>query len=292
MFSRTVLILTSLLISVTCFCQQNPASPSDPASSSASAPAAPSAPNSQAPSDQTQTSQTQSDKAKTPEEIERELEKKEQSQHVFLVIPAFSATDRHHPPPLTPRGKFDLMGKTYTDPYIYALTAVQAGIGQATDSFQGYGQGVQGYAKRYAANLTDAASSNFFCNFVYPVMFKQDPRYFRLGEGSFGKRFFSAISQVFVAHQDSGREMFAFDNVLGAFTSGTISNLYYPKSDRGAALTASRASVSFLYGGLGNFLVEFWPDIDHHFRKNHHASGAPATAAPAPVEAPTQDPPR
>jgi hypothetical protein len=280
-FGLTIAAVLSL--TVACFCQQAPNPPApgnEPASPSGTVSTTPAAQDPKAAP------------AQTPEEIERELEKKEQSQHVFLVIPAFSATNRHHPPPLTPRGKFDLMLKTYTDPYIYALTAVQAGIGQASDSFLGYGQGMQGYAKRYAANLTDAASSNFFCNFAYPVLFKQDPRYFRLGEGSFGKRFFSAISQVFVAHQDSGRQMFAFDNVLGAFTSGTISNLYYPKSDRGAALTASRASVSFLYGGLGNFLVEFWPDIDHHFRKNHHASGAPATATPAPVDAPTQDTPR
>ncbi len=60
---------------------------------------------------------------------------------------------------------------------------------------------------------------------------------------------------------------FDFSNVLGAFTSGGISNLYYPQSDRGFELTMSRSAIALGYGALGGLFDEFWPDI--HARVFH-----------------------
>ncbi len=224
----------------------------------------------------------------TPEEIEREkqIEKKEQSQKMLGVVPMFGVTDRHDAPPLTTGGKFHLMLKTFQDPFIYIIVGVQAGLGQASNSFEGYGQGFQGYAKRYGANFTDSADSNFWANFIYPVIFKQDPRYFRLGEGSFKKRFWYSMEQEFVARQDSGRRNFHFSNVLGAFTAGTISNAYYPQEDRGAGLTASRAAISLFYGALGNIGVEFWPDIDQRIIHRKQWKASHPSSPPPPQDTP------
>ncbi len=76
--------------------------------------------------------------------------------------------------------------------------------------------------------------------------------------------------------------MFSFSNVLGAFTAGTISNAYYPDSDRGVGLTVSRASIALGYGCLGNIFLEFWPDIDQklfHKKENpNHPSEPPGTS--------------
>ena len=221
---------------------------------------------------------------KTPEEIQREkeIEKKEQSQKALGIVPMFSVTDRQNAPPLSPGAKFHLMTRTFTDPFIYVAVAAQAGLGQANNSFAEYGQGASGYGKRYAANFADSASSNFFCNFFYPVLFKQDPRYFRMGEGPIKKRMWYAVEQVFLSRQDSGRRTFSYSNVLGGITAGTLSNAYYPQEDRGVGLTASRTGIAFLYGGLGNLAVEFWPDIDRHvIHKNKNQK-------PAPMDQPTE----
>lgn len=226
--------------------------------------------------------ETSSQSAKSPQEIEREIQKKEQSQRMLGVVPMFGVTDRRDAPPLTPRGKFHLMAKSLTDPFLYGIAAVQAGIEQANNSFPGYGQGMEGYAKRYGAYLADSADSNFWANYAYPVLFKQDPRYFRLGSGSVKRRAWYAVEQQFVAHQDSGRKNFHWSNVLGAFTSGTISNAYYPESDRGVGLTCNRAAVSLAYGALGNIGIEFWPDID---RKLFHKKQAVTQPPPKPEDA-------
>ncbi len=211
--------------------------------------------------------------AKTSDEIVKEAEK----QRMLGVVPMFGMTNYKDAPPLTPRQKFRLMSRTTLDPFTWVAVGAQAGISQAENEFPAYGQGAAGYAKRYGAAFTDSFDSNFFSNFFYPVLFKQDPRYFRVGEGTVKKRMGLAIKQEFVARKDSGGHTFHFSNVLGAFTAGGLSNAYYPSSDRGFGLTVSRASIALGYGALGNMLLEFWPDISH---KLFHKSENPRTDEP------------
>jgi len=210
---------------------------------------------------------------------EKQILKKEQSQRILGVYPQFAVTSRHDAPPLTASQKFKLAAKTAVDPFTFVAAGLQAGIGQATNSHDEYGQGAAGYGKRYGAALADSETSNFFANFAYPVLFKADPRYFRLGEGSFKHRFFYSISQEFTCHTDKGKRSFNFSNVLGAFTSGGISNAYYPPEDRGFGLTMSTSAISLIWGSVGGIINEFWPDLD---RKISHKKPKDATSAPAP----------
>lgn len=208
----------------------------------------------------------------SPEE-EAAIRKREESQRMLGVVPMFGVTNRLNAPPLTPGQKFHLMAKGYVDPFIYIAVGAQAGLSQAFNNFEGYGQGASGYAKRYGAAFADSADSNFFSNFFYPVLFKQDPRYFRLGEGTKKARFWWAVNREFVARKDSGGWTFHWSNVLGGLTAGGISNAYYPAEDRGFGLTMSRTAVSFGYGAAGNLMLEFWPDISHKlFHKSNSQS--------------------
>jgi hypothetical protein len=200
---------------------------------------------------------------------EKEILKKEQSQRILGVVPMFATTSRLNAPPLTTGQKFHLFAKSSFDPFEYAAAGLQAGLGQATNEFSGYGQGAEGYAKRYGASVADQVSSNFFSNFFYPTLLKEDPRYFRLGEGSIKHRIGYSLAQEFVCHTDRGGRSFNFSNAFGAFTSGGISNLYYPSTDRGFSLTISRSAVSLLYGTAGGLVDEFWPDINRKLFHNH-----------------------
>jgi hypothetical protein len=192
---------------------------------------------------------------------EKEIQKKEQSQRILGVVPMFGVTSRQDAPPLTPGQKFHLFVKDAVDPFEFVAAGFEAGIGQATNEFPAYGQGAQGYGKRYGAALADSDSSAFFSNFFYPVLLKQDPRYFRLGEGTVKHRIGYSLAQVLVSRKDNGGRTFNFSNVLGAVSAGGISNAYYPSSDRGFGLTMSRAGIALVYGSAGGLADEFWPDI-------------------------------
>ena len=196
---------------------------------------------------------------KTKEELE--IERREQSQRMLGVIPQYSVTSRHDAPALTPSEKFRLMARGTINPFEFVATGLQAGLSQATDEFPEYGQGAEGYGKRYGASFADQTSSQFFSNFFYPVLFKEDPRYFRLGEGTFKHRIVYSLEQEFVVVKDDRSRGFNFSNVLGAFTSGSISNLYYPEAERGWSNTMSRSAIALAYGSAGGLIDEFWPDV-------------------------------
>lgn len=212
---------------------------------------------------------------KTAEEKEKEkekekaIEKQEQSQRVLGLYPQFSVTSRGNAPPLTPGEKFHLFAKSAFDPFEFVLAGIQAGSDQAEDEFPAYGEGMQGFGKRYAADFGDSVSAGFFSNFFWPVMLKEDPRYFRLGHGTFKHRLGYSLAQEFVCHTDKGGRFFNFSNVLGAISSGALSNTYHPQADRGVALTARGMSFALAYGSLGGLLSEFWPDISKKMRKHH-----------------------
>ncbi len=210
-------------------------------------------------------------------EKEKEIEKQEQSQRMLGVVPIFETTNRQNAAPLTPGQKFRLMAKQALDPFEYVAAGLQAGLGQATDEFAQYGQGAAGYGKRYGAALADQASSQFFYNFFYPALLKEDPRYFRLAEGTTKHRMGYALAQEFVCHTDSGGRSFNWSTALGSVTSGGISNIYYPPADRGFGLTMSRAAISMGYGSAGALILEFWPDIDRKFSHKKPKTGTVPT---------------
>src|SRR5215472_1646895 len=115
--------------------------------------------------------------------------KAEQSQRLIGVVPMFGITSRPDARPLTSREKFHLWEKSTFDPFEPIAVGFQAGISQWQDEFPAYGQGAAGYGKRFGAAFADGMSSGFFSNAVYPVLLHEDPRFFRLGQGSFGTRF-------------------------------------------------------------------------------------------------------
>lgn len=245
-------------------------------------------PASQKPSEPT-SSQSEVPSAKTKSEEEKAIERKEQSQRILGVLPQFGLTNRQDAPPLTSREKFHLFFKSAFDPVTIGVVGLQAGISQGQNEFPAYGQGAQGYGKRFGASLADQVSAGFWSNYFFPVLFKQDPRYFRLGEGGFRRRLFYGTKQEFVFHTDKGGRAFSYPSVLGAFTSGAISNLYYPgktlirtipatattpaipvyENDRGAVLTLSRASIALAYGVVGDLFDEFWPDVQRKLFGKH-----------------------
>jgi hypothetical protein len=241
----------------------------------------------------------QRDAERTKSEEEKNAEKQEQSQRALKMLPMFGVTSRQNAAPLTSGEKFHLFAKSAFDPVTIGVVGLQAGLSQAENEFPGYGQGAQGYGKRFGASLADEVSSGFWSNYFYPVLLKEDPRYFRLGEGGFKQRLGYSARQVFVCHTDKGGRAFNFSNVLGAFTAGGISNLYYPgntrirtipatattpaipvyENDRGFVLTLSRATIALGYGMMGGLFDEFWPDIQ---RKLRHKSRAEREGASAP----------
>jgi hypothetical protein len=188
-----------------------------------------------------------------------EAEIKDEEKHRVLgVVPNFYVTYDPAALPLNRKQKFELAWKATVDPVNFGLTGAVAGIEQATDTFNGYGQGAQGYGKRYGAAYGDFVTSTIIGSALLPSLLKQDPRYFYKGTGTKRSRIFYAIANSVICKGDNGKWQPNYSSILGGLASGGISNLYYPASDRNdAALTFENALIGIGTSAAANLLQEF-----------------------------------
>jgi hypothetical protein len=113
-----------------------------------------------------------------PVEVATEEVKEEEHQPFLGFIPNFYVTYRPDAAPLTTKLKYQLAWKSTTDVVTIGGVAFLAGLQQAGDEYSEFGQGAQGYAKRFGAAYGDAFASTFLSGAVFPSLFKQDVRYF------------------------------------------------------------------------------------------------------------------
>ncbi len=163
--------------------------------------------------------------------------------------------------PLSVKQKFHLFVKNSLAPATVLGSAFGAGVGQATDSPSGYGQGAEGYGKRFGASLATGASSSFFGGFIITSIARQDPRFFIHGEGTFRERLGHAITRVVVAPRDRGGYGFNWGGVFGPLGAEALANTYLPAQEQTGARTMSRYGMGLATGAGLNILKEFWPDI-------------------------------
>lgn len=193
------------------------------------------------------------------EQIAEDQIKVEEKQRLLGVVPNYYVSYVPHAAPLTTKLKFQLAWKTTIDPISFVIVGGIAGIEQADNAFSGYGQGAQGYAKRFGAAYADLASGTFIGSALLPSLLKQDPRYFYKGTGSTKSRFLYAVKNSVVCRGDNRRWQPNYSFIIGDLAAGGISNLYYPAQNRnGVALTFENALIAIGGGAVANVIQEFF----------------------------------
>jgi len=212
----------------------------------------------------------------TREEIAEEQIHVEEQQRILGVVPNYYVSYDPEAQPLNPRQKFQLGWKFTLNPVMFGIAGISAGIEQATNSFKGYGQGAQGYAKRFGASYADFASGTFLGNVVFPVLLKQDPRYFYKGTGSRKSRLLYALANSVICKGDNGHWQPNYSSVMGSLAAGGISNLYYPASSRnGVGLTFVNTLLGVGGSAMGAVVEEFFSKrLTPHGTRSGSAAGA------------------
>jgi hypothetical protein len=242
--------------------QQTPSKPSSgPSSSSSQSPPQPSA------------QETQRQKA------EEQL-KQQETQRVAGVMATFNTTRNLDAAPLSSGQKFQLFFKSAFDPWPFGLSAVVAGIGQAEDSTPEWGEGMQGYAKRFGAGYSDYFLGNLFGNAILPSLLHEDPRYFQKGSGKPIKRVLWAAASTVWCKRDRGGWGPNWANVGGNLIGSAIGRAYNPPADRTVGGTINDGLTVSAEGIVGAEVIEFWPDlVRYHQRKKAEKQARAADAA-------------
>jgi hypothetical protein len=190
-------------------------------------------------------------------ELAAEQLKTEEKQRLLGVLPDFFVSYAQDAAPLTAAQKFQLAWKTIIDPVSLLGTGISAGIQQARNNYPEFGQGTEGYAKRFGAQYANRVSRVIIGHVVMQSIFHQDPRYFYKGTGRIRSRALYAIETAFLAKGDNGNWQFDYSDVLGGMASHELSTLYYPSTSRPVRKLADDVLLGFAGRAENNLLHEF-----------------------------------
>jgi hypothetical protein len=174
----------------------------------------------------------------------------------------------HERRPLSSKEKFELALDETIAPSRFIGSLFTAGISQARNSLPDYGQGWDGYGKRYGSSVASNATSHLFGTGLLPSVTHEDPRYFVKLFGSPRSRILYAMSRVLITRTDDGRSTFNWSNVMGGLMAESLAVSYLPDSERTAGKTFTRFGVRLGFSALDNVVKEYWPTIFKGLRIN------------------------
>jgi hypothetical protein len=194
-----------------------------------------------------------------------------EDKRVFGVLPNYRTTEASIPfERITAKQKMTIAFKDSFDWPVYPTAAAFAALYQIENQNPSFGQGMKGYAKRLGGAYGDQMIGNMMTEGIMPSLFHEDPRYFRLGEGSKWHRLGYALTRIFVNRTDSGHNSINLAELVGNATGTALSNAWYPDT-RTATDNAEKYATALATDAFSQVLKEFWPDVKRRFFKHHPA---------------------
>jgi hypothetical protein len=163
-----------------------------------------------------------------------------------------------NPAPLTLKGKWSLYLKSTYGPLSFGYRFASAGIDQAQDSVPDWGQGMNGYLKRFGSNFGQGVIDNS-ARFGLKTIFHEDPRYIPSGRSGFLCRMAYAVKQGIISRKDSGGVRIGYTQFIAAATGVVVARQWQPDDERTAGKYISAIASSIAWDAALNIVSEFWP---------------------------------
>ncbi len=184
-------------------------------------------------------------------------------------LPVLGPSRPTHPSagPLTLSEKFRYYLAAY-EPHDFARSAFWAAIAQWRDSTPEWGQGMEGYGRRFGSRLATHTIRRSL-QFGIGAIRREDPRY--IGSDKTGKwdRTKYVLSRTFLVRNDNGEDTVAAGRLIGAFGAGLITNAWKPSSSNSIADGFQRGGMTIGGDVIMHMLQEFWPEIRNGlFKRN------------------------
>jgi hypothetical protein len=190
-----------------------------------------------------------------------------EDKRIFGVLPNNRTTEASNPfAPITARRKMTIAFKDSFDLPVYPTAAAFAALYQLEDQNPSFGQGMRGYSKRFASAYGDQMIGNMMTEGIVPSLLHEDPRYFRMGEGSKWHRTGYALSQIAITRTDSGHHTFNVAEFGGNAIAVGLSNAWYPDT-RTVSDNVQKLAIQLATDAFSNVLKEFWPDVKRRLHK-------------------------
>jgi hypothetical protein len=149
--------------------------------------------------------------------------------------------------------------KAVVTPRSLAMNAAGAGVAQARDATPEWGQGMEGYSKRFASRAAQHAVRGSIRFNV--ARWRHEPLHYRQSElkGTWPRLKHALVGTFWVPRTDGSGETVNLGMLTGHFGSAAISRAWHPDESRTVGRAMSNASVSIGINTGMNVLREFWP---------------------------------
>lgn len=107
---------------------------------------------------------------------------------------------------------------------------------------------------------------NMMTEGLVPWATREDPRYFRRGEGSQKGRAWCALTRIAISRADSGRSTCNVSEWGGNAVAVAVSNAYYPDT-RTALDNVQRLPIACGADAFSNVWKAFWPDVKRKLQR-------------------------
>jgi hypothetical protein len=178
-----------------------------------------------------------------------------------------SGTSNDAAAPITGSGRLEWALKATIGPGSLFVGAVQAGWGNLENHPREYGQGMEGFGKRFGLRLSSVGTSNVM-EAGLGAIWGEDPRYHVSHDHTTRGHFNHAFKMTFMAERADGSVEPAYARYIAYAGSNVISNAWRPDSQRTVGNTTARIGERFAGRLLGNLFKEYWPEMKQRmFRK-------------------------
>jgi hypothetical protein len=161
---------------------------------------------------------------------------------------------------------------TSADKLVFSLTEVarpitilpslySASYEQLFNSDPKYGHDAGAFGEKFGASMLRSASVRIFSDGIFAAAFHQDPRYYRVGQGSILHRSLLSARQAIIRRGDDGSDQFNYSGIAGRAAAAAMTVTYYPEPSITAKVVGLTFATSVATDAGGNLVLEFLPNI-------------------------------
>jgi hypothetical protein len=124
-----------------------------------------------------------------------------------------------------------------------------------------YGHDAGAFGEKFGASMLRSASVRVFSDGILAAAFHQDPRYYRIAQGSIVHRGLLSARQALIRRKDDGTAQINYSGILGRAAAAAMVVAYYPEPSVTAKVVGNSFWTSIATDAGGNLVLEFLPNI-------------------------------
>jgi hypothetical protein len=128
-----------------------------------------------------------------------------------------------------------------------------------------YGHDAGAFGEKFGAAMLRSASVRVFSDGIFAGAFHQDPRYYRIGQGSLVHRGLLSARQAIIRRGDDGTDQFNYSGIVGRAAAAALTTTYYPEPSVTGRVVGLTFVTSIATDAGGNLVLEFLPNIIRRF---------------------------